>query len=308
MSNRPKKIIGVFIYICILILLILAVTRYLEPKKDAYYLEKEWDVVFFGTSEAYCTFNPAVLTEYGLKAYNHGMPVQNMGMTYYYVKDAFEHASIDTVVLEIYGMSFGEDKYEDYEYAEMSINAMPNSRTKLEAARTFMPENQQWGYLFPLDKFHGEWENKNYESVNDFLQDVTKVYFVDENAGFMPADDIVPFENYPDLEIRKSRDCMDLPARNYEYLEQIYQVCQENNARLILVKGPVPCYSYVIEASNSVENWAIQHGVEYINYMQIAEEIGFDADLDVRDGGEHLNTAGANKVTEALANYLLNGN
>lgn len=57
-----------------------------DPKKNPFYSVEPntMDVLFFGTSMAYCTFNPAVLwNDQGIASYNLGKQQQGISLTYY---------------------------------------------------------------------------------------------------------------------------------------------------------------------------------------------------------------------------------
>ena len=86
--KRIKKVFSSVIFVCVLAVSIVVVTYILSPKIPSFYKEKKWDVVFFGTSQSYCTFDPEVFDEYGWKTYNRGRQQQTMNYTYYYIKDA----------------------------------------------------------------------------------------------------------------------------------------------------------------------------------------------------------------------------
>lgn len=301
--KRLQKIVGTVLFLLLLGFCIGGVSRYLRPKMSDFYREKEYDAVFFGTSECYCTLDPAVFDEYGLKTYNRGMPVQTMGFTYYYVKDALEHAKIDRVVVEVFGMSFAPERYDDLENADSSLNKMRDSATKWQAVRELMPKSQWTEYCFPLDKYHGEWEKKEYPSFHAFLKDLKTKYKVDVDRGYQGSDSSIPFE-YASPEIRMDENRAVLYERNVDYLNRIYALCRKYDTELILVRAPVPCYWLIVEEANSIQDWADEHDVIFYNYYQYVEEIGFDANTDSVDGGEHLNTIGARKVSRHLATFF----
>ena len=81
---------------------IILVTYVLTPEIPSFYKENHYDVVFFGTSQSYCSFDPLVFDEYNLKTYNRGRQQQTMNYTYYYIKDALDACDIDVIVLEVF--------------------------------------------------------------------------------------------------------------------------------------------------------------------------------------------------------------
>ena len=57
---------------------------------------------------------------------------------------------------------------------------------------------------------------------------------------------------------------------------------------------------------NGITKLAEQLGVEYIDMNLLADEIPIDWDTDTRDGGDHMNNYGAEKVCDYIGEYLLN--
>lgn len=306
MKRFVNQILKCIIFAAILGGAIGGITWMLMPKIPDYYEEDNWNVVFFGTSQCYCTFNPAVFDAYGLKTYNRARSQQPMEYTYYYVKDALRTSDIDVVVLEIFGMSYGEDSPLHIEEGvrDASLNDFPYSAIKIEAILDCVPAEEQWSYLFPLDKYHSNWETLDYSSPAAFLESVAvRTYQEESERGFWGWLASQPSE-YPAWEEIYSEVRADVWEENMGYLEGIYELCQENDAKLVLVRAPFPCTADMVQITNTVADWAKQHEVELINYMKLTDEIDLNLEEDSLDGGTHLNLQGANKVSLHLAEYL----
>ncbi|MDE5669923.1 MAG: SGNH/GDSL hydrolase family protein, partial [Eubacterium sp.] len=87
------------------------------------------------------------------------------------------------------------------------------------------------------------------------------------------------------------------------FIESIKKICEENGAELMLVS--VPCdKNWNCERHNPAAELSEKLGIEFMdmNYMQ--DEIPIDWSCDSRDGGEHLNQSGAEKVTSYFGAYL----
>jgi hypothetical protein len=286
------------VFLGILALAICGITYVLLPKIPDFYEEDQWDVVFFGTSETYCTFDPAVFDEYGLKTYNRGRSQQPMEYTYYYVKDALDVSDIDVVVLEIFGMSYGADDslHVDAGVRDSSLNDMRYSLVKVEAIRDCVPLDEQVSYLFPLDKYHSNWEQLSKDFTTRTYKEESERGFwgwlASEECGYLSGEEL-------NSEIRG-----DVWSENMKYLEMIYDLCQEKGSRLVLVRAPLPCTEEIVQWTNTVGDWADAHDVEMINCMKLTDAIGLDFATDSLDGGSHLNAYGADKVSKYLAEYL----
>lgn len=298
---KKNAIIKTILYLSILSLLIALASWILCPKLPSFYKEKNWDVLFFGTSESYMTFDPAVMDEYNLKSYNRGRMKQPIYYTYYYMKDAFDVADVGVSVFEMHSLmdqipsgSYIPDQTED-----STMNDMRFSPIKVEMIMKTTTPVKKLQHLFYLDSFHGRWQELNKSSFFNH-------YYVDKNRGFLPAEPVNPFENYPSMEERLATEPMELIEENIYWLDQIKDLCDKNNVRLIVTRAPYPCYDPEIKVAYTVQQWCEKNNVEYINYMILAEEIGLDHSADCSDGSEHLNKWGAAKVTKHLAEYILN--
>ena len=307
MLQKIWKIVKCILFLGLTVLVIGGVTYITLPKIPDFYEEEEWDVVFFGTSQSYCTFDPAIFDEYGLKTYNRGRQQQTMDFTYYYIKDALDVSDIDVVVLEIFGMFYdeGDERFGNDVIRESSLGDFRYSPIKFEAIRDCVPEEEQFEYLFPLDKYHSNWEKWDFTSVDAFQKTVLNPYFKEESdRGYFRWQPSEWFY-YPDWATLHSGYHEDVYEENLRYLEMIHELCEENGAELVLVRGPLPCYEMVIGKTNTITDWAIEKHVDMVNFMYLTDQIYLNADTDSLDGGAHLNASGAEKVSRYMANYLI---
>ena len=307
MLQKIWKIGKSILFLTILCVTLYGVTILVLPEIPDFYKEDEWDVVFFGTSQTYCTFDPMIFDEYALKTYNRGRQQQTMNYTYYYIKDAFDVSDIDVVVLEIFGMFYdeGDERFINETIRESSLGDFRYSPIKLEVIRECVPEEKQFPYLFPLDKYHSNWEKWDFTSFDAFQDTViSPYYFEGEDRGYKRWSSY-EWTDYPDWGTLHSGYHEDVYEENMKYLEMIRELCEANNAELLLVRGPFPCYEMVIGKTNTIMDWAIDNHVEMVNFMNLTGEIGMDFGMDSLDGGVHLNESGAAKVSRYLAEYLM---
>ena len=297
--------IKIIIFGGVLCIAILGITVALIPKIPDFYKQQQWDVVFFGTSQSYCTFDPEIFDKYDLKTYNRGRQQQTMNYTYYYVKDAMDNSKIDVVVLEIFGMFYDENDtgFTSEGVRDSSLNDLRFSNVKVDAIRDCVPEELQIEYLFPLDKYHSRWEELDYSSFTAWKECITEPYFTEEGRGFKHWAGVQPC-GYAAWDTIFSEQRRDVYERNFEYLDKIYQLCQEHGTKLVLVKAPFPCYDRTVEMTNTVMEWADANGVELINCMKVTDVIGMNFEEDSLDGGTHLNEQGGQKVSRYIAEYL----
>lgn len=306
MKGYLKKGLKICGFLGILGLLVLGATAAVLPKIPDFYKEDEWDVLFFGTSQSYCTFSPAVFEEYGLASYNRSRQQQPINYTYYYIKEALEVSDVDVVVLETYALTYwdGHEAYDNAAVRDSSLNDMRYSWIKYQAIRDCVEKTQQIGYIFPLDKYHSNWERLDYSSLGVLWESVSERYYTEESDRGFFAWNAVQESSYLQEDALRSEVRQELSEFNMKYLNLIYEECEKNGAELVLARSPLPCEIYIVETMNSIEDWAGEHDVPCVNYMELTGEIGMDWEKDSLDGGTHLNVYGAEKVSGHLAEFL----
>jgi len=307
MLQKLGKLGKSIVFIGIAAALLYGLTILTLPKIPTFYEEEEWDVVFFGTSHSYMTFWPEEFEKYGLKTYNRGRPEQTLNFTYYYIKDALEVSKIDLIVLEVFGVHYGEgdSRYQNELVWENSLADFRYSDIKIDAIKDCVPKDRQWEYLFPLDKYHSNWEKWDFSSWENAYDSIFNPYYEEENKdGFFYTVEI-ELCDYPMPEIIFGENRVALSEQNIYYLEMIYELCQEHDTELLLVRSPFPCYEQIVGETNAVFDWAEEKGIPYVNFMHLTTEIDLNFYADTCDGGVHTNFLGARKVSHYLANYII---
>ncbi|MBQ3461170.1 MAG: SGNH/GDSL hydrolase family protein [Solobacterium sp.] len=137
--------------------------------------------------------------------------------------------------------------------------------------------------------YHFAYLSKSYPREKDALR------------GFNSSDAVNPYTGTPDY-------MYDMPLQPFtslaeEKLEEIYQICKDHHITLVMTCSPNP-YAWNMGRHKAVQEWCDSHGVEFVDYNLMLDEIGIDWNTDTRDGGEHLNNSGSYKVCIHLSKYL----
>ena len=84
-------------------------------------------------------------------------------------------------------------------------------------------------------------------------------------------------------------------------------LCEEKGVEFILIKAPTNNWQYYWydEWEAQIVAWANENGVDYYNFIPLAEEIGLDWSTDTYDAGVHLNVYGAEKLTSYFGKLLV---
>lgn len=262
-------------------------------KIDGFYNspKDEYDVMFFGSSNTYCSFNPLVIwKETGVKSYVMATQQQPVWATYHYMVDAFKTQSPKLVVMDVLMLSKNDEVYDDGVNYTFCDN-MPFSKNKVELVMASAPKGERFGLLCNFVKYHSRWselEQKDFEYKKSEMRDYSKGFCMltgKYNEKIVRED------------VSQMADSVELMEKNRQYLQKIIDLCNQEGVRLMLVKTPSNATCEEKMYYNSVQKLAEENGMEFADYNLLYEEIGFDMDNDFFDA-THLNVWGAEKFSK----------
>ena len=229
------------------------------------------DVLVAGDSESYTSVSPMDLWDRaGIAAYDCGQPGQRIQETYYILKTAFRTQSPKLVLFE--------------------TNTMFRDPGFLENVQLSLTE--PLAYHFPVIKYHNAWK-----ALFDGPGGLKKSY-----KGFEIRDKVVSYEGDEEY-MKETKDKAQIPEVVRVYMEKIKRLCEKNGADLLLVSAPSP-KNYNYKKHNSLEEYARENNLPYVDLNMKFRDIGIDWKLDSYDRGDHLNISGARKVTAYIGQYL----
>lgn len=258
--------------------------------------ENEFDVMFFGSSNAYCSFNPLVLYESaGIKSYVFATQQQPAWATYAYIKDALKTQKPQLLAVDVLMFSKSEEYYDDgVNYSFM--DDMPLSANKLCLAAVSAPRGERIRLLVNFIKYHSRWSELTEEDYT----------FKRSEAGDYLKGYTLLTDTFPDGSLPAENNGKTAPLAEKElyYLEKIIKLASENDIPLYLVRTPSNATEEEQMLFNSVAETARERQIEYVNYNDLYEEIGLDIMSDFYDKS-HLNYRGAEKFTRYFAEDML---
>ena len=296
--------IGLVLIIVILGLLQrLVMPKYMGEVKEGaligeYYDEnKDFDVVFIGDCEVYENFVPAVLWEnYGINSYIRGSAQQLIWQSYYLAEETLTYETPDVIVFNVLALQYNEPQKEAYN--RMTIDGMRWSPSKVGSIQASMMEDESFiEYVFPLLRYHDRWSALEKEDFT-YLFGAEKV----GHNGYYMQVGIEPVEYIP--EGRRLGD-YSFGDNAWSYMDKMVALCEEKGVELVLIKAPSLYPEWYDEWDIQVEEYAAEHNLKYINFLECTEEIGLDYSTDTYDAGLHLNLYGAVKLTDYFGEYLV---
>lgn len=257
--------------------------------------ENSIDVLFMGSSYAYCDWNPgAMYDESGLTGYVLGGSEQTVGLTYYYLKEALRTQSPSVVVLE--GSALFFQPYQNY--TQINVGYMPWGVNKLGAILEYSEPKLRTGLLFDLYFYHDRWKELTPEEWRKALP--TKE--ADHWKGYTSAEGLFISET-GEPAITGTIPDEALYRDNLETFRRIARLCADHDIDLIVTMNPT-YGQFSPEIYERVgRDVLITRNVHFVNWADAFEEIGLDADAHLYDGG-HLNQEGAAIFSRFTGRYL----
>lgn len=263
---------------------------------EYYKEEKDFDVIFIGDCEVYENFSPIVLWEqYGINSYIRGSAEQYIWQSYYLLEDTLRYETPEVVIFNIQSLQF--DVSQNEAYNRMTLEGMEWSPAKVKAILASMKPGEKFlDYVFPILRYHSRWSELESTDLR-YLFDTKKV----SHNGYYMRVDVRPAENVPEGRILADYS---FGENAWKYLDMMTELCEEKGIELILIKAPSLYPYWYEEWEVQVEDYAAEHNLRYINFLELTEEVGIDYSLDTYDAGLHMNLSGAEKLASWLGNFL----
>lgn len=264
---------------------------------EAYLAEPEnsIDVLFLGSSYAYCDWNPGVMYgESGLTGYVMGGSEQTAAITYWYLKEALKTQSPQVVVMEATSLFF--DRYQNY--TQINIGYMPWGMNRVRAILECAEPEKRLGLFWDLYFYHDRWK----ELTPGDLKKALIPAGADRLKGHTAVDQIFA-ETGDGPFLSEMRQSEEVYQQNIRDLARIAQLCAQEDIDLIVTVNPT--YSqYTQGVYDRLEKDVLAAGSgRFVNWADSFEDIGLDPTVHLYDGG-HLNQAGAKIFSAYTGQYL----
>lgn len=253
------------------------------------------DVLALGSSHVYYGFQPNVLwNEHGVTSYVMGSPEQSVASSYFLLKEAFQYQKPKVVLLESYYFWF-DGLYSSEARIRQAFDGVRIGKAKHEMIETFLPDRpwkEKAGYYLPFLMYHDRWDELN---ENDFH---SWTYL----KGSKPSNKRKKCKG-------RSVDVPEVPVPevNLEYLDKIIELCEENDAKLVVFATPYVLNKKKIHdrrqgVNLALEAYLLEKEIPFLFYQKTGEA-KIDHAHDFADL-THLNAKGQAKVTHEVGKYL----
>ena len=285
--------------VCLLWTALFRLGCYYMPERTLYgsvwssYLQEEpnsVDVLFLGSSRAYCNVIPAEIYEQtGLSSYVMAGPAQTVSLTYYYLRECLKTQTPQAVFVEVSGAFYPASA----DHSKDNVCYMPWGLNRILAAAACEDGILELA-LYPLQEFH----SRAYEPNPHPASNPEGVML----CGYTPLD-----KAEPQQERTLRRTGVKPDSEQYEnnlgYLRKIATLCRDRGIACVFFMAPsMNPYPAQMEARLFADLRALPCSAAE-DWQDLVDELGIDAQTDWYDN-IHFNTRGAEKFTAHLSGYL----
>lgn len=302
------KLILFFVFFC----LFFSYTSYVfvpkgknhDSRVDHFYKQHKntVDVLFIGSSSFLRGISPITMWDsYGFTSYNRSTPTQNPIVTYYYLVESLKYQHPKVVVIDPIWLDKILDVDKNEPRLRIAADRMRFSKEKILLTLDVIKISDKQdiiSYLFPLTYYHSRW---NELTIDDFKLNKSADYTI--YKGLLPSFIVKDFE-VPNDYMEMSLTTATVSSDSLDYYNKIIKLCNENDIPVVLLT--LPRYGTWNYAKHlTATNYANENNLIYIDYSlpNLYEEVKFDVKKDFLDAN-HLNTFGAQKVSEHLGGFL----
>ena len=265
------------------------------------------DVIFISDCEVYENFSPIILwEEYGITSYIRGSAQQLIWQSYYLMEETFKYETPDVMVFNVLEMKYDTPKStgsssQREAYNRMTLDGMHWSDSKVNSIYASMTNEEKekdgiWSYIFPILRYHDRWSELSFEDL--------KYVFTREQVtdnGYLMQVKVNPVgDDYPVIPLVD----YNFGENAYYYLDKMVELCEKHGTQLVLIKAPSLSPVWYDEWDAQMVQYAEEHDLLYINFLDLIEEVGIDWNTDTYDQGLHLNVYGAEKLSHYFGRIL----
>ena len=257
--------------------------------------ENSVEVMIYGSSHAQRGLSAMRLyDQYGIGAYNYGWNWQKSNTTHLFLKDSLDKQNPKVAVFETY--YFAKPR----ENSEITPEVYYSRYIHNQAAKTeylkqnFETDYEKYLYYYvPLWVFHDNWSTLT-EASFEPLQTGNAERM---NMGYAPLYKTVEVE-IPDYHTFGQEELSETAVN--EILEMI-ELCKSRGIEVLFYTAP---WEGEYRYSDAIRDLAGFNGCAYLNFFELADEIGLDGETDFADK-THLNNSGSEKLADYIGQYIV---
>ncbi|MDO4499727.1 MAG: hypothetical protein Q4B60_00465 [Erysipelotrichaceae bacterium] len=263
--------------------------------------ENSMDIIVLGSSHAQYSYVPSfVYQNTGLYSYVLGSACQPLKVSYEMLKEALKTQSPELIILEVYTAT------------PLKLWCMADSCYVLAEYQMRGEEKQNVINMLPEEKaelYKNEFlvNHNNWKDLNDFKEILNQPdrEFIDPTFGFVCQDPPEYVDNWWYPNVFKETVDVELDEEDLTALNNIYNLCNENNIEILLYMMPMDGLDVENQSYRyKVWQWAEERNIKYLDFVDLAEKL--DYKMRIHNDGAHSLINGSSYISDYLSEYVAN--
>lgn len=299
------KIISFLLLFLFLVRTVTYITRTNGAVKDrfvGFYAEENntIDVIYIGSSPVYpCFATPMLYGEYGIASYALSSHMQRPKAAVYLVREALKTQKPALFVFEMRMYTSEEEAMMgNMAHTRGVTDNLKYSLNRIRAINALVPDRaERYTYWFDIFKYHSNWKTMVLPSqLRTFRYE-----YPDPLKGFVADDGVGPSEAADFSSVTEAAPVEDIQETA---LRDLLRELEAHGQDALFVVVPTLLRENDMEKYNYLEGIVTEAGYGFLNMNRFYDDIGIDFATDFKDYGNHVNAAGADKVSRYFADYL----
>ena len=276
--------------------IILDYTYYKLPKDSI-------DLLFVGSSHSYSTFNTRIFDHY-LKSssLNLGTSSQSLPITYSVILEVLKKQKPKVIIIEVFPIQ----RELRIASLRLQLDTMKFSMNKLTLIKNTLPISEWGNHFTNTTYYHSRWKEFNdlRKEKNEIpkSQEIRLKYKGFYGYSFDFITNLLTYDIYEQEWNKKIDNSFAIPQKYLILLEDLFEICQKKEIKIILVSPPVigEYNTLSILHNSSLKDLMVKYNIDSIDFndgRKKYEKICF------RDNG-HISLAGSDEISFEVADYL----
>lgn len=282
-------------------------------RMEAFYLEEKGtiDVALIGASDVYAGYSaPYAYEKYGYTSYPYATQSSPANIVLPQIKEVIKYQDPKMIVVEINAFLYKDNELPSEASQRMFADNVPHDEIWRDYLDDAIPKDKQIEYYLPIVKYHSSWNEYPW-----------KLKYLKAELGLKQAGyslfrgyKTVANEFHPTVKVYNDQLADDdstypLGVNGERYLRQTLEYLKENNiTNVVFMRFPhivrKDAYSR-FRRCNEAGNIIQSYGYDFVNLERYGEQEGFVVNEDFYNW-DHLNVYGTEKLTDYVADMLLN--
>lgn len=277
---------------------------------------KEIDIAIYGSSHAFCSFNPLYLDSITkTRSFNFGNDAQRLGVTNFVIDETQKKIKPKVIIIDMYSSSIKDPEgVKPLSFQKHSYDFFDFSFSKIKSAFEVFPVSDVAGVLFPvLRRNDFSLDTENMILSEDYKFKTNAV--ISEYRGFMghpytmkysPAFNQNKFVDFNKVTPNKEKK-ITFSANEVENIYQSINKAKKQGAKVIVTVAPfLPALidKNYINFHQFIKEICDKENVALVDFNLLANQLKLNF-RDFRDGS-HVNNIGSKKLSLFLGNYIKN--